>query len=84
MAVEARPELVGRRFVCASGSESLELGGISRWSWRAGVIRAVSTRETDSPGLAVAMAQRDYSVLISCFEAVDCTAAVARNDSLYA
>uniref|UniRef100_A0AAR2L9J5 JmjC domain-containing protein n=1 Tax=Pygocentrus nattereri TaxID=42514 RepID=A0AAR2L9J5_PYGNA len=53
MAVEARPELVGRRFVCASGSESLELGGISRWSWRAGVIRAVSTRETDSPGLAV-------------------------------
>ncbi|KAL7873296.1 hypothetical protein AOLI_G00123670 [Acnodon oligacanthus] len=53
MAVEAWPELVGRRFVCASGSESLELGGISRWSWRAGVIRAVSTRETDSPGLAV-------------------------------
>ncbi|XP_022528571.2 probable JmjC domain-containing histone demethylation protein 2C isoform X2 [Astyanax mexicanus] len=53
MALEARPELAGRRFVCASGAGTLELGEISRWNWRAGVIRGVSTRDTESPRLAV-------------------------------
>ncbi|XP_066523040.1 probable JmjC domain-containing histone demethylation protein 2C isoform X2 [Hoplias malabaricus] len=55
MAGDARPELVGRRFLCASGvdAEPVVPGALSRWSWRAGVIRAVSTRHTDSPGLEV-------------------------------
>ncbi|XP_052009503.1 probable JmjC domain-containing histone demethylation protein 2C [Xyrauchen texanus] len=42
-------ELVGKRCLCVSGGESLELAGISRWSWRAGVIRAT----TDPPALTV-------------------------------
>nr|XP_055027808.1 probable JmjC domain-containing histone demethylation protein 2C [Misgurnus anguillicaudatus] len=42
-------ELVGKRCLCASGGESLELAGVSRWSWRAGVIRAT----TDSSALTV-------------------------------
>ncbi|XP_053365768.1 probable JmjC domain-containing histone demethylation protein 2C [Clarias gariepinus] len=46
-------ELVGRRFLCASGGEERELGGVARWGWRAGLIRAVTNRHTDSPGLAV-------------------------------
>ncbi|XP_052436307.1 probable JmjC domain-containing histone demethylation protein 2C [Carassius gibelio] len=33
-------ELVGKRCLCVSAGERLELAGISRWSWRAGVIRA--------------------------------------------
>lgn len=53
MAVEARPELVGKRFLCVSGEEPLELGEIGRWGWRAGVIRAVSHRDTDNAELTV-------------------------------
>ncbi|KAL2078427.1 hypothetical protein ACEWY4_026112 [Coilia grayii] len=51
MAVEARPELVGKRFLCVSGEEPLELGEIGRWGWRAGVIRAVSHRDSDNAEL---------------------------------
>ena len=53
MAGEARPELVGKRFLCVSGEEPLELGDIGRWAWRAGVIRAVSYRDTDNQELTV-------------------------------
>ncbi|XP_062386477.1 probable JmjC domain-containing histone demethylation protein 2C, partial [Sardina pilchardus] len=53
MAVEARPELVGKRFLCVSGEEPLELGEIGRWGWRAGVIRAVSHRDSDNAELTV-------------------------------
>ncbi|XP_030631900.1 probable JmjC domain-containing histone demethylation protein 2C isoform X2 [Chanos chanos] len=53
MAVEARPELVGKRFLCVSGEELLELGEIGHWAWRAGVIRAVSHRDNDNPELTV-------------------------------
>lgn len=48
MAVETRPELVGKRFLCLGGEEPLESG-----RWRAGVIRAVSQRDSHSPDLAV-------------------------------
>ncbi|XP_016310505.1 probable JmjC domain-containing histone demethylation protein 2C isoform X2 [Sinocyclocheilus anshuiensis] len=41
-------ELVGKRCLCVSGGERLEPAGVSRWSWRAGVIRAC-----DSPALTV-------------------------------
>ncbi|MGH0152577.1 UNVERIFIED_CONTAM: hypothetical protein FKN15_023675 [Acipenser sinensis] len=51
MAVEARPELVGKRFLCVSGEELPELGEIGRWGWRAGVIRAVTHRDNDNPEL---------------------------------
>ncbi|KAJ8395998.1 hypothetical protein AAFF_G00025300 [Aldrovandia affinis] len=53
MAVEARPELVGKRFLCVSGEEPLELREIGRWGWRAGVIRAVTHRDNDNPELTV-------------------------------
>ncbi|XP_052385950.1 probable JmjC domain-containing histone demethylation protein 2C [Carassius gibelio] len=33
-------ELVGKRCLCVSAGERLELAGISRWSWRTGLIRA--------------------------------------------
>ncbi|KAK2843350.1 hypothetical protein Q7C36_011565 [Tachysurus vachellii] len=46
-------ELVGRRFLCVSAGEERELGGVTRWGWRAGLIRAVTSRHTDSPTLAV-------------------------------
>ncbi|KAF4085270.1 hypothetical protein AMELA_G00115700 [Ameiurus melas] len=49
--VEARPELVGKRFLCVSGEAPPELAEIARWPWRAGVIRAVSHRDTDNPEL---------------------------------
>ncbi|XP_041260641.1 probable JmjC domain-containing histone demethylation protein 2C isoform X4 [Onychostruthus taczanowskii] len=48
MAVETRPELVGKRFLCLGGEEPPESG-----RWRAGVIRAVSQRDSHSPDLAV-------------------------------
>ncbi|KAM4636089.1 putative JmjC domain-containing histone demethylation protein 2C isoform 2-T2 [Discoglossus pictus] len=58
MALEARPELVGKRFVCVvrGGEEPPELvdiGQIGRRAWRAGVIRAVSHRDNQNPELAV-------------------------------
>ncbi|KAJ8013657.1 hypothetical protein DPEC_G00032080 [Dallia pectoralis] len=53
MAVEARPELVGKRFLCVSGDEPLVLGDIGRWGWRAGVIRAVTHRDNDNSELTV-------------------------------
>lgn len=53
MAVEARPELVGKRFLCVSGDEPPELSDIDRWPWRSGVIRAVSHRDSDNPDLTV-------------------------------
>ena len=50
VAVETRPELVGKRFLCVGGGgeEPAESG-----RWRAGVIRAVSQRDSHSPDLAV-------------------------------
>ena len=56
MAVEARPELVGKRFLCVSGDEPPEIGDISRWPWRSGVIRAVNHRDNDNPDLTVSKA----------------------------
>ncbi|XP_056624369.1 probable JmjC domain-containing histone demethylation protein 2C isoform X2 [Triplophysa dalaica] len=35
-------ELVGKRCLCVSVGQSLDLAEISRWSWRAGVIRATT------------------------------------------
>ncbi|KAM6951606.1 putative JmjC domain-containing histone demethylation protein 2C [Aplochiton taeniatus] len=53
MAVEARPELVGKRFLCVSGEEPMEIGDIGCWGWRTGVIRAVNHRDNDNPDLTV-------------------------------
>ncbi|CAB1420054.1 unnamed protein product, partial [Pleuronectes platessa] len=53
MAVEARPELVGKRFLCVSGDDPPEIGDIGRWPWRSGVIRAVNNRDNDHPDLTV-------------------------------
>ncbi|XP_053306482.1 probable JmjC domain-containing histone demethylation protein 2C isoform X2 [Spea bombifrons] len=58
MALGSRPELVGKRFVCVvrGGEEPPELGEnghIGRRSWRAGVIRAVSHRDSHNPELTV-------------------------------
>ncbi len=53
MAVEARPELVGKRFLCVSGDEPPEISDIDRWPWRSGVIRAVNHRDSDNPDLTV-------------------------------
>lgn len=51
--MEGRPELVGKRFLCVSGEEPLGRGEISRWGWRAGVIRAVTSRDIDAPDFSV-------------------------------
>ncbi|CAL8259152.1 unnamed protein product [Arctogadus glacialis] len=53
MAAEARPELVGKRFLCVSGDEPPGSGDIGRWPWRSGVIRAVSHRDNDNPDLTL-------------------------------
>eukprot|EP00073_Rattus_norvegicus_P032670 XP_006256422.1 PREDICTED: probable JmjC domain-containing histone demethylation protein 2C isoform X2 [Rattus norvegicus] len=56
MAVETRPELVGKRFLCvASGEDARPERGQSGCGrgWRAGVIRAVSHRDRGHPDLAV-------------------------------
>ncbi|XP_029787615.1 probable JmjC domain-containing histone demethylation protein 2C isoform X7 [Suricata suricatta] len=57
MAVETRLELVGKRFLCvAVGEEARPERGESErcWrGWRAGVIRAVSHRDSRNPDLAV-------------------------------
>ncbi|KAA0725610.1 putative JmjC domain-containing histone demethylation protein 2C [Triplophysa tibetana] len=45
--------VVGKRFLCVSGEEPLEPAHIARWSWRAGVIRAVTHRDHDNPELTV-------------------------------
>lgn len=51
--MEGRPELVGKRFLCVSGEEPLGRGEISRCGWRAGVIRAVTSRDIDTPDFSV-------------------------------
>ncbi|XP_052466860.1 probable JmjC domain-containing histone demethylation protein 2C isoform X2 [Carassius gibelio] len=45
--------VVGKRFLCVSGEEPLEPAHIESWSWRAGVIRAVTHRDHDNPELTV-------------------------------
>ncbi|XP_065527007.1 probable JmjC domain-containing histone demethylation protein 2C isoform X2 [Lathamus discolor] len=52
VAVETRPELVGKRFLCVGGGGGGEEPPESG-RWRAGVIRAVSQRDSHSPDLAV-------------------------------
>jgi len=57
MAVETRLELVGKRFLCVAVGEEArperrESGRCLR-GWRAGVIRAVSHRDSRNPDLAV-------------------------------
>ncbi|KAL6083121.1 hypothetical protein STEG23_014108, partial [Scotinomys teguina] len=55
MAVETRPELVGKRFLCVAVGEDArpERGQSGCGSgWRAGVIRAVSHRDSGHPDLA--------------------------------
>ncbi|XP_059803336.1 probable JmjC domain-containing histone demethylation protein 2C isoform X3 [Hypanus sabinus] len=53
MAAGPRMELVGKRFVCVgdNGSE-LDVSRIHEWEWRAGVIRAVSYKETSNSELS--------------------------------
>ncbi|KAJ4941071.1 hypothetical protein JOQ06_027358 [Pogonophryne albipinna] len=70
MAVEARPELVGKRFLCVSGEESPEIGDTDRWPWRSGVIRAVNHRDNDSLDLTQ---QWLSHVNASSFEFTHCT-----------
>ncbi|XP_049998601.1 probable JmjC domain-containing histone demethylation protein 2C isoform X2 [Alexandromys fortis] len=56
MAVETRPELVGKRFLCVAAGEDArpERGQSGCGSgWRAGVIRAASHRDSGHPDLAV-------------------------------
>lgn len=57
MAVETRPELVGKRFLCVAVGEEARperrQSGHSWLGWRAGVIRAVSHRDCRNPDLAV-------------------------------
>uniref|UniRef100_A0A8C2GY22 Probable JmjC domain-containing histone demethylation protein 2C n=1 Tax=Cyprinus carpio TaxID=7962 RepID=A0A8C2GY22_CYPCA len=45
--------VVGKRFLCVSGEEPLEPAHIASWSWRAGVIRAVTHSDHDNPELTV-------------------------------
>uniref|UniRef100_A0A671RXA2 Probable JmjC domain-containing histone demethylation protein 2C n=1 Tax=Sinocyclocheilus anshuiensis TaxID=1608454 RepID=A0A671RXA2_9TELE len=45
--------VVGKRFLCVSGEEPLEPAHSASWSWRAGVIRAVTHRDHDNPELTV-------------------------------
>ncbi|XP_052427313.1 probable JmjC domain-containing histone demethylation protein 2C isoform X1 [Carassius gibelio] len=45
--------VVGKRFLCVSGEEPLEPAHIASWSWRTGVIRAVTHRDHDNPELTV-------------------------------
>ncbi|KAM6183261.1 putative JmjC domain-containing histone demethylation protein 2C isoform 2-T2 [Erethizon dorsatum] len=58
MAVGTRPELVGKRFLCVAVGDGDEArpergqSGRCRRSWRAGVIRAVSHRDSGHPDLA--------------------------------
>ncbi|KAJ8372682.1 hypothetical protein AAFF_G00280110 [Aldrovandia affinis] len=56
MAVEARPELVGKRFLCVRReelAELAELAEIASWRWRSGVVRAVTHGDSDNPQLMV-------------------------------
>lgn len=61
---EARPELVGKRFLCVSGDAPPELGHIAHWPWRAGVIRAVSHRDSHNSELTVGSA--GFALLRGC------------------
>ncbi|XP_043560459.1 lysine-specific demethylase 3A-like isoform X1 [Chiloscyllium plagiosum] len=53
---EAAPsELVGKRFLCILGglSQELQLGRVSEWDWKAGIIRAVSHKDPSHPNVLV-------------------------------
>ncbi|XP_067838334.1 lysine-specific demethylase 3A-like isoform X2 [Heptranchias perlo] len=54
--VEAAPlDLVGKRFLCvlSSFTQALELGRMSEWDWRAGIIRAASHKDLSNSDLLV-------------------------------
>lgn len=71
MAVEARPELVGKRFLCVSGDEPPEIGDIGRWPWRSGVIRAVNHRDSDTVDLTVKKSLT-LSISFDCYCYMQC------------
>ena len=61
-----REELVGKRFLCAEASFKLKTSRITEWPWKAGVVRAVSHRETKlNPDFSVS--KSNYIVIISWF-----------------
>ncbi|XP_064602584.1 probable JmjC domain-containing histone demethylation protein 2C isoform X2 [Liolophura sinensis] len=48
MAFKSREEVVGKRFLAVRSAGRLKLSKISEWEWLAGVIRAVSCRDSSS------------------------------------
>lgn len=50
---KTREEIVGKRFLCVSGSSKLKLSKINEWDWRAGVIRACSHNDSKHQDLQV-------------------------------
>lgn len=53
MAYKCREEIVGKRFLSVSGFGKLKLSKISEWSWRAGVIRAATHKDSTNKELQV-------------------------------
>lgn len=59
---EAAPlNRVGKRFLCvlSSFTQAPELGRISEWDWRTGIIRAISHKDPANPDLVVSETNRD-------------------------
>lgn len=53
MAFKSREEVVGKRFLAVRSAGRLKLSKISEWEWLAGVIRAVSCRDSSSSDFSV-------------------------------
>ena len=53
MSSKFRDEIVGKRFLSVSSDEKLDINAISKWEWRSGVVRAVSSRDPSSPDFTV-------------------------------
>ena len=53
MAFKFREEIVGKRFLSVRSPGKLKLNKISEWEWRAGVVRAVTHKDTANKDLTV-------------------------------
>ena len=53
MAHKYREEIVGKRFLCVKSIGKVRINKVSEWEWRAGIVRAVTHKDSTTPDVLV-------------------------------
>lgn len=53
MAYKYREEIVGKRFLCVKSAGKVKSNKVSEWEWRAGIVRAVSHKDSSTHDVSV-------------------------------